>query len=47
MKTTVAIAKKRERNAIKEPQWLRKANGRFVITIPEEEIIQQGIEAGR
>jgi len=39
-------AKKRERTALTQPQRLRKANGRFVATIPEEEITRQGIEEG-
>src|SRR5436309_15940309 len=43
---TVVTAKKRTRKGISGPQRLRKANGRFVVTIPDEEVAAQGIEEG-
>jgi hypothetical protein len=42
----VVTAKKRTRNGISGPQRLRKANGRYVVTIPDEEVTAQGIEEG-
>ena len=42
----MVTAKKRTRNTTPGPQRLRKANGRFVVTIPDEEVAAQGIEEG-
>ena len=42
----MVTVKKRTRNGIQGPQRLRKANGRFVVTIPDEEVANQGIEEG-
>lgn len=42
----MVTTKKRMRNGIHGPQRLRKANGRFVVTISDEEVAQQGIEEG-
>lgn len=42
----MASAKERECNLNIAPQRLRKANGQFVVTIPEDEITRQGIKEG-
>ncbi len=42
----MVTVKKRTRNGLQGPQRLRKANGRFVVTIPDEEVTAQGIEEG-
>ena len=42
----MVTTKKRTRNALQGPQRLRKANGRYVVTIPDEEVANQGIEEG-
>ncbi len=42
----MVTVKKRTRNGLQGPQRLRKANGRFVVTIPDEDIAKQGIEEG-
>ncbi len=42
----MVTTKKRTRNGVHGPQRLRKANGRFVVTISDEEAAQQGIEEG-
>lgn len=42
----MVTVKKRTRNSMRGPQRLRKANGRFVVTIPDEEVAAQGIEEG-
>ena len=42
----MVTAKKRTRSTIQGPQRLRKANGRYVVTIPDEEVANQGIEEG-
>jgi hypothetical protein len=42
----MVTAKKRTRGVTPGPQRLRKANGRFVVTIPDEEVAAQGIEEG-
>lgn len=42
----MVTSRKRTRSGMQGPQRLRKANGRFVVTIPEEEVARQGIEEG-
>jgi hypothetical protein len=42
----MVTVKKRTRSGVQGPQRLRKANGRFVVTIPDEEVVKQGIEEG-
>lgn len=42
----MVTVKKRTRNSGDGPQRLRKANGRYVVTIPEAEVARQGIEEG-
>ncbi len=42
----MVTVKKRTRSDMQGPQRLRKANGRFVVTIPDNEVTKQGIEEG-
>jgi hypothetical protein len=44
--TDMVTTKKRTRSALQGPQRLRKANGRYVVTIPDEEVASQGVEEG-
>ncbi len=42
----MVTAKKRVKKDMNGTQRLRKANGRYVVTIPDEEVAEQGIEEG-
>lgn len=42
----MVTVKKRTRSTMNGPQRLRKANGRYVVTIPDEEVANQGVEEG-